>query len=419
MKYIKHYQCTECGKTYTANTPMNLCEDDGRPVKMVVDVAGIDRDYPSMTWYQPHVKNMWRFGPLLPFDISAHPDNVCTLGEGHTPIIDISQYFTCSELNLQVYLKDEGQSYAGYGANPTGSFKDRGMSVVATMARYYGLTSLAVPTQGNAGDSLSEYGVANDLDVVVIMPDDTPMPIMGKVAAYSLRYAGISLELVKGTIREAGALMKQKYLPKGYFNCATFQEPGWRIEGKKTMGLELAEPWPGIKPQWSLPDAILYPTGGGTGIIGMWKAFDELEQLGIISSHRPKIIAIQSTVNAPVVSAFQQGLEDTIATDGGQTIATGINVPGGVGHKAVLRILNESNGAAISVNEDKIALHVSALYQKFGIWISPEGAATVAALAEAKSLGLVDTNQNIVCFNTGSAEKYLPNIRELFSPELP
>jgi threonine synthase len=419
MKYIKHYQCTECGRTYKTDTPMNLCEDDGRPVKMMVNIAAITRDYPSMTWYRPHVKNMWRFGPLLPFDISTDPDSVCSLGEGYTPIIDISQYLACSELNLQVYIKDEGQPYAGYGANPTGSFKDRGMSVVVTMARYYGLSSLAVPTQGNAGDSLSEYGVANDLDVAVIMPDDTPMPIMGKVAAYSLKHDGISLDLVKGTIREAGALMKQKYLPEGYFNCATFQEPGWRIEGKKTMGLELAEPWPKFKPQWSLPDAILYPTGGGTGILGMWKAFDELEELGIIGSHRPKIIAIQSTVNAPVVSAFQQGLEDTIATDGGLTIATGINVPGGVGHKAVLRIIRQSNGGAISVSEDQIALHVKGLYQKFGIWISPEGAATIAALAQAKLLGLVDTDQSIVCFNTGSAEKYLPNIRELFSPELP
>lgn len=239
----------------------------------------------------------------------------------------------------------------------------------------------------------------------MIMPDDTPMPMMGKVAVYSLKHDGISLGFFKGTIREAGALMKQKYLPEGYFNCTTFQEPGWRIEGKKTMGLELAEPWPKFKPQWSLPDAILYPTGGGTGILGMWKAFDELEELGIIGSHRPKIIAIQSTFNAPVVSAFQQGLEDTIATDGGMTIATEINVPGGVGHKAVIRIIRQSNGGAISVSEDQITLHVKGLYQKFGIWISPEGAATVAALAQAKLLGLVDTKPSIVCFNTGSAEK--------------
>jgi threonine synthase len=196
---------------------------------------------------------MWRFGPLMPFNISTDPDNVCTLGEGHTPIIDISNYPICNELNLQIYLKDEGQPYAGYGANPTGSFKDRGMSVVASMARHYGLTLLAVPTQSNAGDSLSEYGVANNLAVAVIMPDDTPMPIMGKVTGYSLQHAGISLEMVKGTIREAGTLMKQKYLPKGYFNCATFQEPGWRIEGKKPWGWNWLNPGQNSNPNGHYP----------------------------------------------------------------------------------------------------------------------------------------------------------------------
>jgi threonine synthase len=240
---------------------------------------------------------------------------------------------------------------------------------------------------------------------------------MGKVAAYSLQHAGISLDLVKGTIREAAALMKEKYLPLGYFNCATFQEPGWRIEGKKTMGLELAEPWPNLKDDWSLPDAILYPTGGGTGILGMWKAFDELEKLGVIGAERPKIIAVQSEANCPVVTAIENNLDDTVATNGGETIATGINVPGGVGHKAVLRIIRQSGGGAIAVSEQQIAQHTKQIYQQFGIWICPEGAATVAALSQAKDKGLVKQEQKIVCFNTGSAEKYLPNIRELFSPE--
>jgi threonine synthase len=277
---------------------------------------------------------------------------------------------------------------------------------------------LAVPTQGNAGDSLSEYGVKYGIGVAVIMPDDTPMPIMGKVAAYSLQHSAISLDLVQGTIREAAGLMKEKYLPDGYFNCATFQEPGWRIEGKKTMGLELAEPWPNIKQDWSLPDVILYPTGGGTGILGMWKAFNELQELGIIGEKRPKIIAVQSTVNCPVVSAFEDNLNDTIATNGGETIATGINVPGGVGHKAVLRIIRQSNGGAISVNEKEIAQHTQQINQQFGIWVCPEGAATIAALTQAKEQGLVKSVQKVVCFNTGSAEKYLPNIRALFSPKL-
>jgi threonine synthase len=396
---------------------MNLCPVDGRPVQMVVDVEQLGKDYPAMSWYHPQIKNMWRFGPLLPFDLDTQPEKVCTLGEGHTPVIDISQYFLCKTLDLQVYLKEEGQPHKDYGANPTGSFKDRGMAMVATMARHYALKKLAVPTQGNAGDSLYEYGVTCDFDVAVIMPDNTPMPIMGKVAAYSLQHSGISLDLVQGTIREAAGLMKEKYLSKGYFNCATFQEPGWRIEGKKTMGLELAEPWPNIKPEWSLPDVILYPTGGGTGILGMWKAFDELQQLGVIGAQRPKVIAVQSDANAPVVTAFEQGLIDTIATNGGETIATGINVPGGIGHKAVLSVIRESNGGAIAVSEQEISEHSKSIYQQFGVWICPEGAATVAALTQAKQQGLVHSGQNIVCFNTGSAEKYLPNIRQLFSPD--
>lgn len=414
MNYVKHFKCTECQQTYPVTQAMNLCPEDGRPVEMILEVERIREDFPGMSWYRPEQKSMWRFGPLLPFDIGNEPQNVVSLGEGHTPCINISAYPDCDALKLQVFVKDEGQPYRGYGANPTGSFKDRGMAMVATMAKHFALKKLAVPTQGNAGDSLSEYGVKHGFDVAVVMPDDTPMPIMGKVAAYSLQYDTIHLDLVKGTIREAAGLMKEKYLPEGYFNCATFQEPGWRIEGKKTMGLELAEPWGEIKPDWRLPDVILYPTGGGTGVLGMWKAFDELEAMGVIDSHRPRIIAIQSAQNAPVVDAFLQGLEDTIPTDGGETLATGLNVPGGVGHKAVLRILRASKGGAVKVSEHDIEQHTTAIYKQFGMWISPEGAATIAALGEAKAQGLVSESDLVVCFNTGSAEKYLPNVRHLF-----
>lgn len=392
---------------------MNLCPKDNRPVKLVLDIDAIKNDYPDMSWFDPQQKNMWRFGPLLPFNINKESNKVCSLGEGHTPLIDISDYKLCSELNLQVKIKDEGQAYSGYGANPTGSFKDRGMSMVATMAKHYGLKKLSVPTQGNAGDSLTEYGLSLDYQVAVIMPDDTPMNIMGKVAAYSHMHPKISLDLVKGTIREAGLLMKEKYLPQGFFNCATFQEPGWRIEGKKTMGLELAEP---IKEgdAWSLPDVVFYPTGGGTGILGMWKAFDELEQMGVIDNKRPKIISVQSENNTPIVDAIEQGLEDTIATDGGDTIATGINVPGGVGQKAVLSIIRESNGSAIAVSEADIEQVSRDIFKQYGMWICPEGAACVAALSQAKHKQLVSSSDDIVCFNTGSAEKYLSNLHHIF-----
>ena len=417
MDFVTCYQCTECNTTYSSRVPMNLCPADGRPVQMVLDVAKIKDAFPDFSWYRPAQKNMWRFGPLLPFDVASQKDKICSLNEGHTPFINIDDYPFCQENALSVFVKDEGQPYQGYGANPTGSFKDRGMSMVATMAKHYGLDKLAVPTQGNAGDSLTEYGVNFGLDVAVIMPDDTPMPIMGKVAAYAMQYPGISIELVQGTIREAGALMKEKYLNQGYFNCATFQEPGWRIEGKKTMGLELAEPWGEDKPEWELPDVIFYPTGGGTGILGMWKAFDELEELGVIGSKRPRIIAVQSEENAPVVDAFCQGLEDTIATQGGNTLATGINVPGGVGHKAVLKVLRESHGGGIKVSEQSIAQHCQAIFRQYGMWVCPEGAAAVAACEQALADGLVKTGNELFALIPAAQKSICPISGRCFYPD--
>ena len=415
--YFSHFQCTECASQYPITQPMNLCPKDNRPVKMVLDLEAINRDFPDMSWYQPEEKSMWRFGALMGVSTGAGGLQPLSLGEGHTPRINISDYGLCQSLNLNVFLKDEGQAHVGFGSNPTASFKDRGMAMVSTMARHFELNKLAVPTQGNAGDSLSEYGQHFGFDVGVIMPDDTPMAIMGKVAAYSQLNDKIQLHLVKGTIREAGALMKEKLLPAGYFNCATFQEPGWRIEGKKSMGLELAEPLSTDNNEWRLPDVIFYPTGGGTGILGMWKAFDELEALGVIGTKRPKIIAVQSEQNAPVVDAFYQGLADSVPTQGGQTLATGLNVPGGVGHKAVLDVIRRSQGCGIAVSEEEIAHHSKQLYRQFGLLISPEGAAAIAALQEANNRGLVNSEQTIVCFNTGSAEKYLPDVRQLFVPQ--
>lgn len=416
MRYVKHFQCTQCKTTYPIETAINLCPIDNRPVQLILDLVAIKADYPDKSWYYPEEKSMWRFGPLLPFNKQKQPNNVVSLGEGYTPVIDISDYDLCNSLGLNVVVKDEGQAYLGYGANPTGSFKDRGMSMVVTMAKHYGLKKLTVPTQGNAGDSLAAYGVIEGLQVAVVMPDDTPLNIMGSVAVAALKNDGISIDLVEGTISEAGIYMKEHYVTAGYFNCATFQEPGWRIEGKKTLGLELAEPWPKLKEEWALPDVILYPTGGGTGILGMWKAFDELEALGVIGSVRPKIIAVQSENNMPIVDAIDNDFEDTVATDGGETLATGINVPGGVGHKAVLQIIRKSNGTALAVSEESIKINSQNIFQQYQMWISPEGAACVAALTEAKARGLVSESDSIVCFNTGSAEKYLDNLHSIFMP---
>lgn len=417
MKFISGFRCTECGTLYPSDTPMNLCPKDDRPVKMEINIEALAAAYPDMSWYRPEVNNMWRFGPLMPFDIGnpEQANKIKTLGEGHTPVLAMTEHPFAEHYGITLFLKDEGQAHRGYGANPTGSFKDRGMAMVTTMASHFGLTKLAVPTQGNAGDSLTEYGAKHHLGVSVVMPDDTPMPIMGKVAAYQHIYDKIELHLVKGTIREAGAFMKEHLLPDGFFNCATFQEPGWRIEGKKTMGLELAEPWPGLKEQWQLPDVVLYPTGGGTGILGMWKAFDELEALGVVDAKRPKIVSVQSENNAPVVDAVKKGLEDTVPTDGGDTLAVGLNVPGGVGQKAVLEVLRESKGGGVCVSEDVIAQHIRDIYQTTSLWISPEGASCFAAIPESVKQGLIKPGNTVVCFNTGSAEKYWPSVRHLFN----
>jgi threonine synthase len=310
-------------------------------------------------------------------------------------------------------LKDDGQPHKGWGANPTGSFKDRGMSMAISMAKHFGIKKVVVPTQGNAGDSLAEYAIKAGMESVIIMPDDTPMPILGRVSALAKMRDDIEIELVKGTIREAAALMKEKYLPQGYFNMATFQEPGWRIDGKKTLGYELAEPEDGKTQTWKLPDVVLYPTGGGTGILGMWKAFDELERLGLIDSKRPKIISVQAANTAPVVNAYNQGDTDTTPAEPGETIATGLNVPGGVGHFKVLDIIKQSGGMAIAVDEAAISTNLYSVYREYGIWICPEGAATIAALEPAVEKGMIKEGDKVVAFNTGSFEKYLPNVRHL------
>jgi threonine synthase len=415
MSYVSHLRCTSCSKEFALDAVMNLCPHDNRPVEIVFDTERLRSELPYLQWYRPDLKSMWRFGALMPLNISndAERSNIISLGEGYTPLIPLPEFALAKKLGFKLYLKDEGQPHPGYGKNPTASFKDRGMSVVVSMAKKLGLQQLAVPTQGNAGDSLTEYALEAGIEIAVAMPDDTPMPILGRVAAMEKLHSKVHLELVQGTIRDAGELLKEKYISKGFFSAATFQEPGWRIDGKKTLGLELAEPINGIKEDWSLPDVILYPCGGGTGIVGMWKAFDELEAIGVIGSKRPKIIAVQSEATAPVVNAMQAGDDDTQLVEAGKTIATGLNVPAGVGHFRVLQIIRQSGGAAIAVSETQIKNKLREVYESNRIWICPEGAATLAALEPSCELGLIDRDSTVIAFNTGSFEKYLPNVREI------
>jgi threonine synthase len=412
--------CVRClrglasGIEYPSDVPMNLDPADGRPVEMVLDLGRLAAERPAAQWYDPARKDLWRFGALMALDASDPRDAayLVPLGEGATPLLDCD-HPVARAAGLRLQVKDEGRAHAGFGANPTQSFKDRGMAMVVAQARRLGLAKLAVPTQGNAGDSLVHYALAAGLSVVVAMPEDTPAPILGNVAAAALRYPDrVTLELAGPTIREAGALLREKYLPHGWFNVATFQEPGWRIEGKKSLGLEIAEPEPGHD-DWALPDAVVYPTGGGTGVLGMWKAWAELEALGLIDSRRPRMLCVQSAAMAPLVRAFDDGALDTHPQSGPGTLAFGLNVPAGVGHFRVLEIIRASGGAAVAVEEAALAAEFAREWRRTHGWLSPEGAACLAALPQLLDRGLVKRGEHVAVVNTGSAEKYLPALRHL------
>jgi threonine synthase len=414
VSYVRCLRGLGSGQEYSADRLMNLDPIDQRPVEMVLDLERLRRERPDLGWYHPERRDLWRFGALLPLDIADPEDSrhIVCLGEGSTPLREYSDHPLARRIGFRLQVKDEGKAEPGYGANPTQSFKDRGMAMTVSMARRFGLRKLVVPTQGNAGDSLVAYAAAAGIEAAVVMPNDTPMPILGRVAALSLANPGIGLELVEGTIREAGARMRERYLPRGYFNVATFQEPGWRIEGKKTLGLELAEPPPG-EARWQVPDAIVYPTGGGTGVLGMWKAFDELQALGLIGPERPRMICVQAAATPPIVDAWARGDRDTTAAAAGRTLCFGLNVPGGVGHFKVLQIIRASGGCAISVPEADMERALSAVWREKRWWICPEGAACLAALEPLAEQGALRQGERVVIVNTGSLEKYLPDLRRL------
>ena len=417
MSYVRCVRGLASGIEYCADAPMNLDPADGRPVEMVLDLERLARERPGAAWYDPSRLDLWRFGALMALDVRDPRDaaHIVALGEGATPLLDFRAHPVAKSAGLHLQLKDEGRAHAGFGANPTQSFKDRGMAMVVAQARRLGLARLAVPTQGNAGDSLVRYALAGGLSVVVAMPEDTPAPIRENVAAAARAHPDrVVLELAGPTIREAGALLKEKYLAHGWFSVATFQEPGWRIEGKKSLGLELAEPAPGDT-RWSLPDAVVYPTGGGTGVLGMWKAWAELEALGLIDARRPRLLCVQSAAMAPLVRAFDAGAADTQAQSGPGTLAFGLNVPAGVGHFRVLEIVRASGGAVVAVEEGAIAAEFVREWKRTDLRIGPEGAAALAALPQLLERGLLQRGERVVVVNTGSADKYLPALQHLLS----
>ena len=413
MGYVSHLQCGTCGATYDAGAVMNLCPVDERPVQVVIDLARLQRERGSLGWWDPSRRDLWRFGGLLPLDIRDPADarHVTALGEGFTPSLPYPHPLAKAGA-FELSVKDEGKPYHGHGANPTLSFKDRGMAMTVAMARSLGLTRLAVPTQGNAGDSLACYAAAAGIEAVIVMSPDTDRPVMGNVAALAALHPDrIRLELVEGTIVDCTRRIREQYVLQGYFNVATFQEPGWRTEGKKTLGLEMAEPSrPGDA--WRLPDVIVYPTGGGTGVVGMAKAFDELEELGLIGPDRPRMVCVQSDATAPVARAIAEGSTDIDPKPPGSTVATGLNVARNVGHIHVLRIIRETGGTAVTVTDSEIRATISAEWRNRRFAWSPEGAATLAAVPRLIESGMIRPGDRVTLVNTASAEKYLPTIRD-------
>ncbi|MHB1560546.1 MAG: threonine synthase [Isosphaeraceae bacterium] len=416
MGYASHLTCSVCRAEYPIDRVMNLCEQDGRPLQVVLDLERLAAERGPEGWWTPDRHNLWRFGGLLPLDFDSPTDraHITTLGEGHTPSLAY-EHPLAERLGCRLEVKDEGKHHRGFGGNPTLSFKDRGMVMTVAMARQLGLTRLAVPTQGNAGDSLAEYAVAAGIEAVIAMSPDTDLPVLGKVAAYArLHPERVRLDLVPGTIVDCAKKIREEYLPRGYFSVATFQEPGWRTEGKKTLGLEMAEPSGErlAERRWQLPDVIVYPTGGGTGVVGMAKAFDELEALGLVGPDRPRMICVQSEASTPIVRAFDSGATDIEPRPAGRTIATGLNVAQNIGHINVLRIIRDSGGCALVVPEAAITATIRDEWRARRFAWSPEGAATLAALPELADRGMIRPGDRVVLVNTASAEKYLPTIRE-------
>jgi threonine synthase len=319
---------------------------------------------------------------LLPLPKDAEP---ISLGEGGTPLLRAERFGG----DVDLWIKDES-------VNPTQSFKARGMSVAVSMAKYLGAKKLAVPSAGNAGGAMAAYAARAGLEAHVFMPRDTPLANI-----IECREVGAHVTLIDGLITDCGAEIGKRKEKEGWFDLSTLKEP-YRIEGKKTLGYEIAE-----QLDWQLPDVILYPTGGGTGLIGMWKAFDEMEKLGWVGSKRPRMFSVQASGCAPIVRAFEAGEKFAAEFPNAQTTASGLRVPKAIGDFLMLNILRESKGGAIAIDDDEMIRAIREVGSKEGLFVAPEGAACFVALKKLRSSGKIENGERVVIFNTGSGIKYL------------
>ncbi|HMI53032.1 MAG TPA: threonine synthase [Candidatus Saccharimonadales bacterium] len=393
MPAIKHFECSRCHATAESAKPQTVCPKcagslyvryDLTPLRGIANREIISKDATSSAW-----PGMWRYRSVLP---EVTP---VTLGEGWTPVIRSRRY-------PNVYLKEEG-------ANPTGSFKARGLALAVTMAQHFGLRKLAVPSAGNAAGALAAYAAAAGIEANIFMPKDVPFANYLEAVLY-----GANVTLVDGLISDCGRMVAERKEQEGWFDISTLKEP-FRIEGKKTMGYELVE-----QLGWEYPDAVFYPTGGGVGLIGMWKAFGELEELGWVKpGKRPRMIAVQSAGCAPVTRAFEQKEAVSQMWQNASTFASGLRVPKPYGDYIMLEILRESEGIALSFSDEQILASLQDWARNEGVFLSPEGAAATVAYDHLLSTGFLTPDHRVVLFNTGAGLKYTDVIAEAMKLERP
>ena len=387
MSFAQEIVCARCQKRFALTELLNLCPC-GSPLLVRYDLDKAKAAFVKSS-LEGRVASLWRYRELLPLQNDA---NLVSLGEGYTPFLDAKKI--ASEIGLrQLWIKDEAQ-------NPTGSFKDRGLSLAISRAKELGVKKAAIPSAGNAGGSFAAYAARAGIEAHVFMPRDTPMANQIEVKQY-----GAKLTLVDGLINDCGRIIAEKKAAEGWFDVSTLKEP-YRLEGKKTMGYEIAE-----QLNWRLPDVIIYPTGGGTGLIGMWKAFEELETLGWIDGARPRMVSVQSSGCAPIVKAFNENKNNAESWPNAQTVASGLRVPQAVGDFLMLQAIRESGGTALSVSDDDMLAEIPRVGKAEGIFFCPEGAACVAALRRLVENGFIKPADEVLIFNTASGLKYLDVIQ--------
>src|SRR5204863_748833 len=377
--FLTHLECSACGLQHPWSCLQNLCLSCSKPLFAIFDLAAATRTLKRET-LGTRVKSLWRYREVLPLPGNVEP---VSLGEGGTPLLRAQKFGT----DIDLWIKDES-------LNPTQSFKARGMSVAVSMAKHLGATKLAVPSAGNAGGALAAYAARAGVEAHVFMPRDTP-----RANIVECRELGAHVTLIDGLITDCAAEIGRRKADEGWFDMSTLKE-AYRVEGKKTLGYELAE-----QLNWQLPDVILYPAGGGTGLIGMWKAFDEMEALGWIGRKRPRMFAVQAAGCAPIVRAFEAGEKTATEFPDAHTIASGLRVPKAIGDFLILKILCDSHGGAIAIDDKEMIRAAREVGSNEGLFVCPEGAACFGALKSLQRAGKIAPDERVVIFNTGSGIK--------------